>query len=133
MKNAKPNRRQLAHMRITAAWLALDALTDAATLGRMIDVAFTGRNRRKEEQRQGRVSKPTAHDAPGQRVRIIERDCATCYMCHRKLAFEEITLDHVRPRSRGGSEEDENLRVACEPCNNRKGDRLPEECEWLRR
>ena len=33
MKDAKPNRRQLAHMRITAAWLALDALTDAATLG----------------------------------------------------------------------------------------------------
>jgi 5-methylcytosine-specific restriction endonuclease McrA len=62
--------------------------------------------------------------------RELRQDGATCYMCHRKLAIEEITLDHVRPRSRGGDESDDNLKVACEPCNNRKGGRLPEECEW---
>ena len=131
MINTKPSRKQVASLRVTAAWLALDHFTDAATLGRMIEAALAGRNHRKEDQRQGRVSQ--SEPSTPQRVRIIERDAATCYMCRRKLAFEEITLDHVRPRSRGGDDSDSNLKVACEPCNNRKGDRLPEECEWLKR
>jgi 5-methylcytosine-specific restriction endonuclease McrA len=39
----------------------------------------------------------------------------------------ELTLDHVLPRSRGGASTWENLVAACRRCNNRKGDRLPEE------
>jgi 5-methylcytosine-specific restriction endonuclease McrA len=123
----KTSRLQLAHRRTTAAWLCLDAFTDAATLSRMIEVAFKGRSERKAEQRQGNGEQTTA-----MRVRIIERDNSTCYMCKRKLPFEEVTLEHVIPRSRGGDDSEANLKVACEPCNNRKGDRLPEECEWLK-
>jgi 5-methylcytosine-specific restriction endonuclease McrA len=121
----KTNRLNLAHRRTTAAWLALDTFTDADTLSRMIDVAIQGRNERKAEQRNGEQS-------TAMRVRIIERDGATCYMCGRKLPFEEITLEHVIPRSRGGETVESNLKVACEPCNNRKGNRLVEECEWLK-
>jgi 5-methylcytosine-specific restriction endonuclease McrA len=120
-----PNRSRIAHTRVTAAWLALDAFTDAETLSRMIDVALEGRNRRKGQQREP-VEQPTA-----MRVRVIERDKATCYMCHRKLPFEEITLEHIIPRSRGGKTVESNLKVACEPCNNRKGNRLISECPWL--
>lgn len=127
----KASRLTIAHRRTTAAWLALDAFTDAETLARMIDVAIQGRNRRKQQQRQGQGSAPT-EQSPAMRVRIIERDKATCYMCHRKLRFEEITLEHVIPRSRGGKTDESNLKVACESCNNRKGDRLVEECEWLK-
>lgn len=123
----KTNRLQLAHRRTTAAWLALDAFTDAATLSRMIDVALQGRNERKQQQRQ--VS--DGEQSTAMRVHIIERDNSTCYMCHRKLPFSEVTLEHVIPRSRGGRTVESNLKVACEPCNNRKGNRLIEECEWL--
>jgi hypothetical protein len=119
MAEHRKEKRRIAQRRVIAAWLALDAHTDAATLSRMIDIAFKGRN-------------GTAGESIGLRVRIIERDKQTCYMCKRKLAIEEITLDHVRPRSRGGDDSEANLKVACEPCNNRKGDRLPEECEWLK-
>ena len=36
------------------------------------------------------------------------------------------TLDHVIPRSRGGAEYDvDNLVVACEPCNAKKGNKMP--------
>lgn len=66
------------------------------------------------------------------RLKIIKRDRQTCYMCHRKLGYREIVLDHVRPLSRRGTHSEDNLRVACAPCNLRKGNRLPEECPWLR-
>jgi 5-methylcytosine-specific restriction endonuclease McrA len=121
----KPNSHRIAQTRVTAAWLALDAFTDAATLARMIDVALEGRKSRKEQQRQG-DEQPIA-----MRVRIIERDAGMCYMCRRKLPFEEITLGHVIPRSRGGKTIESNLKVACEPCNIRKGNRLVSECDWL--
>lgn len=59
------------------------------------------------------------------REEIIQRDESTCYLCHRRLAWGEITLDHVIPLSRGGAHEAGNLRVACRPCNSRKRDTLP--------
>ena len=39
----------------------------------------------------------------------------------------ELTLDHVIPRSRSGETTWENLVACCHPCNNRKGNRTPEE------
>lgn len=41
-----------------------------------------------------------------------------------------LTLDHVTPRSRGGSDDPSNLVPACRPCNSSKGARTPE--EWGR-
>lgn len=38
-----------------------------------------------------------------------------------------LTIDHVVPRAKGGIDSWENLICACVSCNNRKGDKLPEE------
>jgi 5-methylcytosine-specific restriction endonuclease McrA len=58
---------------------------------------------------------------------ILLRDHNTCQYCGRHSSPQELTLDHVVPRSRGGSSGWENLVACCRPCNNRKGDRTPEE------
>jgi 5-methylcytosine-specific restriction endonuclease McrA len=59
------------------------------------------------------------------RALIIKRDNSTCYLwCKRKLQPEEITMDHIVPFSRGGSHTADNVRVACGPCNSRKGKKL---------
>jgi 5-methylcytosine-specific restriction endonuclease McrA len=52
-------------------------------------------------------------------------------MCGRKLSYTEIVLDHKIPLCRGGSHSEDNLAVACTPCNLRKGSKLPAECDWL--
>jgi hypothetical protein len=39
----------------------------------------------------------------------------------------DLTIDHIVPRSRGGRTTPENLCAACFDCNQRKGDRTPEE------
>jgi hypothetical protein len=61
------------------------------------------------------------------RKNIMMRDKYTCQYCHKVLNSAELTLDHVIPRSRGGETSWENLVASCNPCNNRKGNRTPEE------
>jgi hypothetical protein len=63
------------------------------------------------------------------RAAVIKRDDATCYLCHRRLELDEITIDHVTPPSRGGNDAIENLKVACSTCNSIKGSRLVSECD----
>ena len=61
------------------------------------------------------------------RKNILIRDQYTCQYCKKRFGPGELTLDHVVPRSRGGSNTWENLVACCLRCNNRKGDRLPTE------
>jgi len=61
------------------------------------------------------------------RKNILMRDRNTCQFCGRVMPAAELTLDHITPRSRGGDSSWENLVACCHPCNNRKGDRLPDE------
>jgi 5-methylcytosine-specific restriction endonuclease McrA len=61
------------------------------------------------------------------RKNILMRDRYTCQYCHRSSPAVELTLDHVVPRSRAGETTWENLVACCHGCNNRKGNRTPEE------
>jgi 5-methylcytosine-specific restriction endonuclease McrA len=61
------------------------------------------------------------------RKNILMRDRFTCQYCHHSLSSTELTLDHVIPRSRAGETTWENLVACCHPCNNRKGNRTPDE------
>jgi 5-methylcytosine-specific restriction endonuclease McrA len=58
------------------------------------------------------------------RKNILLRDRNTCQYCSVVLASNELTLDHVLPRSRGGLSTWENLVACCHDCNRRKGNSL---------
>jgi 5-methylcytosine-specific restriction endonuclease McrA len=62
---------------------------------------------------------------------LFARDDYACQYCgrHRRelRGRQFLTRDHVFPASRGGRNTWENVVTACSPCNNRKGDRTPEE------
>jgi hypothetical protein len=49
----------------------------------------------------------------------------TCAYCGRRATCR----DHIRPKSRGGSDQDSNLAASCTECNSSKGDRLI--TEWI--
>ena len=57
------------------------------------------------------------------RNNIFKRDNFTCQYCG---ATENLTLDHVIPRSKGGGTNWKNLITACKSCNAKKGDNTPE-------
>lgn len=81
------------------------------------------------------------------RRNLFKRDRHTCQYCGRKartvnvghrhdsmaghlhgqLSVEDLTIDHVLPRSRGGTSTWENCVLACLACNTRKANRTPEE------
>lgn len=60
------------------------------------------------------------------RRNVFARDCNTCQYCGRRFSTSELSLDHVLPRSLGGTTTWTNLVCACVKCNVRKGGRTPE-------
>jgi 5-methylcytosine-specific restriction endonuclease McrA len=62
---------------------------------------------------------------PLSRRTLINRDNHTCQFCGDTES--PLTIDHVVPRSRGGTTSWENCVTACLRCNHRKGNRTPEE------
>jgi 5-methylcytosine-specific restriction endonuclease McrA len=58
---------------------------------------------------------------------IFARDRWTCQYCGSERA--SLTVDHVIPRSKGGSSSWDNIVTCCAPCNRRKGDRLPRQAK----
>lgn len=63
-------------------------------------------------------------EIPLTRRNVLHRDSHTCQYCGYK---DDLTIDHVIPRSRGGADEWENVITACVRCNIRKGNRTPKE------
>ena len=61
------------------------------------------------------------------RKNIFLRDRQSCQYCGRHFEEKELTLDHVVPVSKGGGNSWENLVTCCFKCNNRKGNRTPEQ------
>ena len=61
------------------------------------------------------------------RRNIFLRDNYSCVYCEKQLSSEELSVDHVLPKSRGGKDTWDNLVTACKTCNCAKGDRTPEE------
>lgn len=47
-----------------------------------------------------------------------------CVKCQSK---ENITIDHITPVSKGGSDDPSNLQILCKPCNSKKGTKIENE------
>ena len=58
---------------------------------------------------------------------VIHRDNATCQYCGAQP--DNLDVDHIIPKSRGGDNSADNLVAACQSCNRSKGARTP--VEWM--
>ncbi len=58
---------------------------------------------------------------------VFKRDNYECQYCAKWLTFQQATIDHIIPKSRGGNNTFENCVTACHECNEKKGCRLPSE------
>ncbi len=64
-------------------------------------------------------------DVPLTRRNILHRDGHSCQYCG--YMGEDLTLDHVIPKSRKGGDSWENMVTACVRCNVKKGNQTPKE------
>ena len=55
------------------------------------------------------------------RFRILCRDKFTCRYCGRKAPEVALHVDHIFPKSKGGTSNDDNLITSCFECNLGKG------------
>lgn len=53
--------------------------------------------------------------------RELIADNPICRWCQCALTFATSTIEHIQPLSRGGTDERENLTLACWPCNQERG------------
>lgn len=58
---------------------------------------------------------------------LKRRDRNTCCYCGEVFAPRYLTVDHILPLSRGGSDSWLGCAASCGPCNWRKADRTPDE------
>lgn len=72
-----------------------------------------------------RFSRVHLQEVKFNRRNIFGRDHNACQYCGRKFSSSELSLDHVVPRSKGGSTSWGNLVCCCLKCNVRKGGRTP--------
>jgi 5-methylcytosine-specific restriction endonuclease McrA len=61
------------------------------------------------------------------RLNIYSRDAFTCQYCLQQMPSEDLTFDHVIPRSHGGKTSWDNIVTCCIDCNSSKADRKPHE------
>lgn len=70
--------------------------------------------------------------------------CGHCGMCKNHHQIDIFDIDHIVPKSKGGTSHKENLQLLCPPCNSRKGTKTMAEAmaelrrdqistEWLKR
>lgn len=67
------------------------------------------------------------HEAPFTRRNLFLRDEFTCQYCGSRCTADRLSIDHVLPRSRGGTTSWENCVLACVGCNARKADQTLKE------
>ena len=71
--------------------------------------------------------KPARHPA-FTRFNVFLRDRFTCQYCGER---DDLTFDHLVPRSKGGQTTWDNVVTACAPCNLKKGGKLSREANML--
>jgi 5-methylcytosine-specific restriction endonuclease McrA len=55
------------------------------------------------------------------RLGILHRERGYCFYCLRRITRTSVVLDHVIPRSRGGTSSFRNMVACCQECNSNKG------------
>lgn len=88
---------------------------------------MAGEKRWKNGKRQGQIRRyaaPLEFDAEDLRMwlaRKVGLNAIPCPYCNAPIDILSLTLDHIRPRSAGGSFALDNMQCTCKDCNERKG------------
>lgn len=64
--------------------------------------------------------KSTTPESKGKLFKIMSTTNGICYLCGQPLSIDDVTIDHVIPKSLGGSNEHHNKLPAHSVCNKMK-------------
>ena len=67
------------------------------------------------------------HYSGAERKAIYEKANGCCQLCGRKIEFHNMTVDHIIPLGKDGSNDLDNTQAACSVCNQFKSNIYPEQ------
>jgi hypothetical protein len=104
-------------------------LLDRADLSKeyMIEKELERQRRSDEEEQEEKIAKEKWCEKRNRKCAKLGLHDMVCAYCGENLAHEYSELDHVLPRSRGGTDNPENYVVSCSSCNAKKHKKTPEE------
>ena len=70
----------------------------------------------------------TSKQKRSKKAQLLNEYGLRCWWCGCCLPAEKLTIDHLKPKSKGGSNSLENLRLSCFQCNNSRGNSLFPPC-----
>ena len=126
---AEKNGRPLRHsQRDITGYLFIQAERGMLKWGRILAVVRAARKQDQEKPIAHYFGYPEFIGTKGQaRERILIKlvqyvnQEGQCSKCRKEFPFDDLTLDHVIPRSANGALELLNVQLMCQPCNGRKG------------
>ncbi len=59
--------------------------------------------------------------------RVLKRENQICNVCGKNVQDDEIHFDHIIPHSKGGSSDENNIRLLCDQCNINRSNRYEAE------
>lgn len=62
------------------------------------------------------------HDLLQENVAKMRSDNTHCAYCNREFSPNELTIEHIFPRIKGGTNDMDNILLVCSHCNSSKGD-----------
>ena len=78
-------------------------------------------------QSRAHLERHPSYTPPLNNKALFRRDAHLCLYCGAQFLTTQISRDHVKHISRGGTDVWQNVVTACRRCNHRKGDQTPEE------
>jgi len=69
-------------------------------------------------------------EIPLTRRNLLKRDNYTCQYCGKQFTPDNLSIDHVHPRSRGGRTTWDNCVTSCFRCNSKKANKLLEQTSF---
>ncbi len=60
-------------------------------------------------------------------LKVFRRDNQVCQLCHRFIPINELHYDHIIPWSKGGSSNEDNIRLLCSKCNLERNNKFESE------
>lgn len=112
--------------RLNRQWVGIDLSSLAVRLVKnrirneigIFSYAITERNTNPKRTDQGKIPNYRTH-----RHTLYGQQEGLCNGCGVHFPFQNLTMDHIIPRVRGGTDHVENLQMLCSYCNSVKGDR----------
>lgn len=73
---------------------------------------------------QRKIIRMNSKQKQSKKYRLIDIFGSYCWWCGKSMSIDKLTIEHVLPKSRGGSNSFENLKLACLTCNRSRGNSL---------